>query len=137
MEARMNALAPIAPKLAKLFPMLSSEIEGEQLATVAAIKRTLAREGLSVHDLANAFSQAETCVKVPMNKTAPIWAMLSTGGKLAWLAVVADIAEPGSWPDSFASTVRRRIVGGMSLTPAQAAKSQELVLEAWQKGVHP
>jgi hypothetical protein len=133
----MNALAPIAPKLAKLFPMLSSEIDSEQLATVAAIKRTLAREGLSVHDLANAIAQTKDCVAKSLTGARPIWAMLPTGSKLAWLAIVADIAGPGSWPDSFASTVRRRIIGGLSLTPAQAAKSQELILEAWQKGVHP
>jgi hypothetical protein len=117
--------------------MLSSDSEGEQLATIAAIKRTLAREGLSVHDLANAIGRTNNCVAKSMSGANPIWAMLPTGSKLAWLAVVADIAGPGSWPDSFASTVRRRIIGGLSLTPAQAAKSQELILEAWQKGAHP
>nr|BDD44739.1 hypothetical protein 5 [Rhodospirillaceae bacterium] len=48
----MSALVPIAPKLAKLIPLLSSDKEGEVLATVRAILRALDREGLTIHDLA-------------------------------------------------------------------------------------
>lgn len=52
----MTTLAPIAPKLAKLIPMLSSDQPGEVLATVAAIRRTLEGAGANLHDLAAALT---------------------------------------------------------------------------------
>jgi hypothetical protein len=48
------ALLSIAPTLAKLIRMLSSDREGEVLASVHAMRRVLASAGLSLHDLANA-----------------------------------------------------------------------------------
>jgi hypothetical protein len=48
------ALAPVAPKLAKLIPMLGSDRDGEALATVRAIERTLKAAGLDFHALAAA-----------------------------------------------------------------------------------
>jgi hypothetical protein len=48
----VNALAPVAPKLAKLIPLLSSDKDGEVLATARAIDRTLRGAGLDLHALA-------------------------------------------------------------------------------------
>lgn len=48
----MNALAPVAPKIAKLIPRLASDHDGEVVATVRAIRRTLERAGLDLHALA-------------------------------------------------------------------------------------
>ena len=42
----MPALAPIAPKLAKLILLLSSDKDGEVVATARAIERTLQAEGM-------------------------------------------------------------------------------------------
>lgn len=133
----MSQLAPIVPKLRKLLPMLSSESEGEQLATVAAIKRTLSQKGFDLHDLADAIGAEPARHQVGPTDSAPVWVMLSTASKLAWLAAVAEIAGPGSWPDSFVSTIKRRLVAGLPITPAQKAKAQELIAEAWAKGAHP
>jgi hypothetical protein len=44
-------------KLGKLLRMLSSDKDGEVLATTAAIKRTLATEGLDIHSFADALCQ--------------------------------------------------------------------------------
>ena len=41
-------------RLGKLLRMLSSDKDGEVLAATAAIKRTLATEGLDIHSLADA-----------------------------------------------------------------------------------
>lgn len=49
----MSALTPIAPKLAKLIPLLSSDKDGEVVATARAIERTLRAEGFDWHDLAS------------------------------------------------------------------------------------
>ncbi len=53
----MNALVPLAPKLARLIPRLASDHDGEVVATVHAIKRTLASAGLDLHDLAGALER--------------------------------------------------------------------------------
>ncbi len=48
----MTALAPVAPKIAKLIPRLASSHDGEVIATVHAIRRTLEGAGLDLHALA-------------------------------------------------------------------------------------
>src|SRR5262245_7535972 len=48
------ALLGIAPTLAKLIRLLSSDREGEVVASVHAMRRVLASVGLSLHDLADA-----------------------------------------------------------------------------------
>ena len=46
------AFAAVAERLGKLIPRLASDHEGEVIATVAAIGRTLTGAGLDWHDLA-------------------------------------------------------------------------------------
>jgi hypothetical protein len=48
------ALLGIAPTLAKLIRLLSSDRDGEVVASVHAMRRLLASIGLSLHDLADA-----------------------------------------------------------------------------------
>ena len=47
-------LAPIAPRLALLIPRLGTNFDGERLATVGSIDRTLRSIGRDWHDLAAA-----------------------------------------------------------------------------------
>src|SRR5262245_62963590 len=47
------ALLGIAPTLAKLIRMLSSNRDGEVVASIHALRRVLASVGLSLHDLAD------------------------------------------------------------------------------------
>lgn len=62
----MANLAPdVCSKLAKLIPRLASTHEGEVLATVDAIRRTLDRAELSMHDLA-----ASLCAPQPVQPRA-------------------------------------------------------------------
>jgi len=62
----MGNLSPdIGGKLAKLIPRLASTHEGEVLATVEAIRRTLDRAELSLHDLA-----ARLCAPEPIQPRA-------------------------------------------------------------------
>jgi hypothetical protein len=49
-------LADVAPRLAKLLPRLGSNHDGEIVATVQAIIRTLAAAGLDLHALAAALA---------------------------------------------------------------------------------
>ena len=51
-----NALLPIADKLGKLIPRLGTNHDGEKLATLAAIERTLMAKGLDFNDFAATIS---------------------------------------------------------------------------------
>ena len=53
----MIDLPRIAPKPAKLLPGLATDADGEIIATVAAIRRTLAGHGADLHDLAAAVTR--------------------------------------------------------------------------------
>ena len=60
----MTALAPVVTKIAKLIPRLASNHDGEVVATVRAIQRTLKGEGLDLHDLvAGLFDAGEPQVR--------------------------------------------------------------------------
>lgn len=67
----MTALAPLAPKLARLIPRLASNHDGEVVATVRAIKRTLASAGLDLHDLATALEREPETRIVYRDRPAP------------------------------------------------------------------
>jgi hypothetical protein len=53
-----DALAPIAGRLAKLIRLLASDKNGELVAAVHAIKRTLESGGLDLHTLADGIEQS-------------------------------------------------------------------------------
>jgi hypothetical protein len=58
-----SALAPaVATKLAKLLPMLSSDNDGEVVATVRVIDRTLQSSGVDFHILAKLVTEPKTVV---------------------------------------------------------------------------
>lgn len=63
----MNALAPVAPKIAKLIPRLASDHDGEVVATVRAIRRTLESAGLDLHTLAAGLGGNGTPERAPTN----------------------------------------------------------------------
>jgi hypothetical protein len=54
---------PLAKRIANLFRRLGSEFEGEQIATVAAMKRLFAIEGLSFSDVAIVIENAEGVIE--------------------------------------------------------------------------
>src|SRR3712207_11061 len=55
--ADMTTFGPIASKIARLIPHLASEYDGEVVATVRAIERTLKGSGFDFHNLADALDQ--------------------------------------------------------------------------------
>ena len=54
----MTDLSPILPKLSRLVPRLASDADGEIVATVRAINRTLRGAGLDWHDFTSALAPA-------------------------------------------------------------------------------
>lgn len=74
----MNALAPVAPKLALVIPRLGTDQDGEKIATVNAIGRILNAAGLDWHDLAAALTaldepQQEDLKREPDEGSATWW----------------------------------------------------------------
>ncbi|PWR18793.1 hypothetical protein [Zavarzinia compransoris] len=92
----MAALATIAPKLSKLITRLATDHDGEVLATVAAIRRTLESAGLDLHALAEALGDPKTEAKEPAT-----WCELATwcrnqgqtGLSLKEFVFVSDMAD--------------------------------------------
>jgi hypothetical protein len=56
----VNALAPIAAKLAKILPLLTSNRDGEVVSTARAIVRTLNSAGLDIYALVNCIENSDT-----------------------------------------------------------------------------
>ena len=56
-----------AAKLAKIIPRLATEHEGEVLATVGAISRTLVVAGLDWHDIAKVIEEAGCASGIMLN----------------------------------------------------------------------
>jgi hypothetical protein len=133
----MNALAPIAPRLAKLFPMLSTDSAGECLATVAAIKRTLAGQGLTVHDLASMFDDQPEQHEQRCSPSygPPVWSRLSECDRLEWLRLVLNVSDIDTWQHQFCDSVASLIAAGRHLTIRQNTAAQSVLSDAWNRGL--
>jgi hypothetical protein len=59
--------AELASRLAKLIPRLASPHDGEVVATVHAVRRTLQTAGLDLHDLARALTTSTPIDDVPQD----------------------------------------------------------------------
>lgn len=59
------ALAPVAPRLARLLRLLASDQDGEVIAAACAIGRTLKSVALDFHDLARAVEGHEVVEPAP------------------------------------------------------------------------
>lgn len=77
----MSAIPLPRPKLALLIPRLGSTFDGEILATVQAIKRTLAGAGLDLHALAQELAEEPTLKTVIVYRDRPAPA---TNGRPTW-----------------------------------------------------
>ena len=94
------------PKLCKLLPRLASNHDGEVVATVAAIERTLHSVGLDWHDLADIIGQS--------------------GRQPDAASVLRDMAETlhglpnlSAWEREFIPDMRRLLAAGARLTDKQ------------------
>jgi hypothetical protein len=61
----MSDMAIVAPKLSKLIPMLATEHDGEVVAAVRAISRTLKGAGMDFHALVEALCEPKHGTYVP------------------------------------------------------------------------
>lgn len=116
----MADLTPdLTGKLGRLLPRLASDSPGEVVATVTAIRRTLDRAGLDLHDLAARLTEAPQPVQ-PEPQEPP--AQRDGADLLAmalWLRVhVLERLTPKQ--RDFTATAARLLTDGRALTPKQA-----------------
>lgn len=125
----MVDLSPdLTAKLGRLLPRLASDSPGEVNATVQAIRRTLDRAGLDLHDLAGRLTEAPRPVQAPPQTTWPR-AQRDGGSLLAmalWLRAHALDRLTGRQAE-FTADAARLLTAGRSLTPKQ---------ERWLRDLH-
>ena len=101
-------LAPVASKLARLIPLLSSDKDGEVFGAARAIGRTLHSAGLDWHDLAGAVTERQPLAALILrSEQAPgQWHTLSPHQRIAWLdhLLASDGLSP--WERKFCASVR-------------------------------
>lgn len=123
----MTDLTPdLTGKLGRLLPRLASDAPGEVVATVAAIRRTLDRAGLDLHDLAARLTEAPQAVQAakPSRNTHHDGADLLT--MAAWLRAYAlDRLTPKQ--ADFVASAARILSNARTLTPKQSQ---------WLRGLH-
>jgi len=103
------APSSILQRVALLIPRLATDHEGERLATVAAIERTLKAAGRDFHDLARAFGDQ------PAPRTEP-----STWRGLAAWCRDQDRGQLQEQERKFVNDLVARLVLGGEPTPKQA-----------------
>jgi len=130
----MADLSPdLTAKLGRLLPRLASDAPGEVVATVAAIRRTLDRAGLDLHDLAARLAETPRPVRPPRPKPEP--RAPRDGADLLALALwlharALDRLTPKQ--ADFVATAARLLTAGRGLTPKQATWLRDL--HAMHKG---
>lgn len=117
----MADLSPdLKAKLGRLLPRLASDAPGEVVATVAAIRRTLDRAGLDLHDLAARLTEAPRPVQP--GPARPAQRNASPRGELAvatWLRACAAHRLTPKQRD-FVERAARLLTAGRALTPKQS-----------------
>ena len=122
----MADLSPdLTGKLGRLLPRLASDAPGEVVATVAAIRRTLDRAGLDLHDLAARLTEAPQPVQ-PMKPKRH--AQRDNGELLAMAAFLRAHALDRLTPKQrdFVATAARLLTDGRALTPKQSQWLRDL-----------
>ncbi|QCO16963.1 hypothetical protein D3869_16860 (plasmid) [Azospirillum brasilense] len=117
-----NSLGLIAPKLARLLPVLGSDKPGEVVNAAAAISRTLAAAGTDWHDLTALLTAAPAPPQgiTPHQGATP---QSRPGSVTSWGAAHRLLENPAllnDWEHGFVSSVLSQMVAGKRLSGKQA-----------------
>ncbi len=127
----MSDLAPVRPKLALLIPRLASTFDGEIVATVRAIERTLAGAGLDLHDLARGIEAGPVGAEPTCCCREEEWEWNEDWHAGTWASLAnytwSHKERLASHERKFISDVRRRLTLHMPLSERQVA---------WLKALH-
>ena len=127
----MADLAPdLTAKLGRLLPRLASDAPGEVNATVQAIRRTLDRAGLDLHDLAQRLTVAPNPVQPEPRQPKPHGGLCDMA---AWLRLHAlDRLTAGQ--RDFVVKASGLLAAGQTLTPKQEKYLRDLAARQRFKG---
>jgi hypothetical protein len=128
-EALSLAFPPI---LGQLIPRLRSPFDGEVVATVRAIERTLKAQKLDWHDVASAVAQAAPPTQwdyEPQRTESAAAAEVR-----AWLEVISREPWPNDWTSSFIANILTR-QSLDSLSAKQRTCANSIITEAYRRGV--
>ena len=122
----MADLSPdLTGKLGRLLPRLASDAPGEVVVTVAAIRRTLDRAGLDLHDLAARLTEAPQPVQPEPPKRHAQRDGADLLAKALWLRLHALERLTPKQRD-FVATAARLLTAGRALTPKQSQWLRDL-----------
>jgi len=136
----MSALAPIGAKLALIVPRLGSPHDGEIVASVKAIERTLKSAGCDWHDLSAAIGAAAA---PPRSNTdaghAPIWSELDRARRQGWHLILFKQTWLTEWERGFVLSIAERMVAAPfgRQTAKQEIILNRLISRASAYGVRP
>ncbi len=122
----MTAIAEIAPKLSKLFPLLGSDKDGEVLAAVGAIRRMLRAHNLDLHDLAKAITATPQPTH-SFRRTPPPSPTAPTPSAMA--DAIWRCAYASDWEISFANSIMSLLRQGRKLSQKQRVTLQKIFAE--------
>jgi hypothetical protein len=147
--ADVKALASsISAKVAAMIPRLASGHDGERLATVAAIQRTLGGAGNDLHDLA-AVVASEPAVSRRVDRderrdgnsqSAIFWEELSGFERRRWLDRLHYDHALSDWEAGFVDSIRRQMLDRgerMRFSAKQTDSLNRILWKALDAGVHP
>jgi hypothetical protein len=132
----MTARPPLPEIVAKLIPRLASNHDGEVIATVRAIDRTLKADRLDWHDLTRALTAPSGPLPRRSSGYSPPWRAESAEATQmrVWLETVSREPWPNDWTQKFiAGVLARQSLDRLS--KKQVACANNIVAEAYRRGV--
>lgn len=136
-----QSLLIAAPMLTKLIPLLGSNHDGEVVATVRAIERTLSGIGNDFHDLAAALTAK--AVPVPTAPAAqprrdygeaPTWEDLTAHQRAQFLTLIVAKLAMSDWERAFAADCLQRVTASWwEASPKQEAILDRLIGRLWRQ----
>ncbi len=149
-----NLASNVRTKLAAIIPRLATNHDGERLATVAALQRTLAGAGNDLHDLAAAVAQEPATSRRREDHAGDrgndrhadcqtpqiFWEELSAFERRRWLDALVYGTVLSSWESNFVDSVRRQFLDygdRMRFSDKQVGICNRILWKAINAGVRP
>ncbi len=141
----MTLPASITGKIAVILPRLGSDHDGEIVASVKAIERTLATAGADWQDLTAAFERGALALEPPPSRkpseAEPDWEDLTRDDRIEWIeAIKADqwaLGDLSDWERRFLLSIRGQLAAWRSLSDKQTDVLNRIFAKAWSWGVRP
>jgi hypothetical protein len=118
--------AALAPKIDPLIRRLGSGFDGERLATLLALERTLKRHGCSFHDLADRIGKASIVLRAARR---PSPGRATHADLLVMASQLDGHPDLSPWENNFVSNVRRTLRRGFPLS----TKQRRILTRIWER----